>query len=124
MAARDAPQEGLSVAMLDVYGVDCPVPPAVWRRFAGGSPADEVDLILELRERGSGPQLASQLLRLLRHPGRDPDVITVSSFLVVSVTISELLIGVLPLDELATLDGEGGRALQHSAARRARRPRG
>ncbi len=108
MAARDAPQEGLSVAMLDVYGVDCPVPPAVWRRFAGGSLADEVDLILELRERGSGPQLASQLLRLLRHPGRDPDVITVSSFLVVSVTISELLIGVLPLTSWQPLMEKAG----------------
>ena len=94
--------------MLDVYGVDSPVPPAVWRRFAGGSPADEVDLILELRERGSGPQLASQLLRLLRHPGRDPDVITVSSFLVVSVTISELLIGVLPLTSWQPLMEKAG----------------
>lgn len=87
--------DGLTVAMLEVYGVDCPVPPAVWRRFTG--PNEEVDLILELRQRASAPAVARALLSLLGQPNRPPDVMTVSNFVVVSVTISDLVAGVLPL---------------------------
>ena len=97
--------DGLTDATLDVYGTDCPVPPAVWRRFT--DPAQEVDLILELRGRASPPAVARALINLLR-PERQPDVITVSSFVVVSVTLSELVACILPLTSWQPLMQKAG----------------
>ncbi len=93
MAAHDASRDRLTPEMLDVYGADCPVPPAVWRRFTTDDA--DVDVILELRDKASAPVLARNLLNLMRD--RQPDMMIVSSFLVVSVTMSELVSGVLSL---------------------------
>jgi hypothetical protein len=93
MAAHDASRDRLTLEMLDVYGADCPVPPAVWRRFTTEN--EDIDLILELRDTASAPIVARNLLNLMRD--RQPDMMIVSSFLVVSVTISELVAGVLAL---------------------------
>ena len=93
MAARAASRDQLTLEMLEVYGADCPVPPAVWRRFTTDDA--DVDVILELRDKASAPVLARNLLNLMRD--RQPDMMIVSSFLVVSVTMSELVSGVLSL---------------------------
>ena len=94
MAARKTARDGLPAAVLEHYGADCPVPPAVWRHF--GDADDEVSLILELRDRASAPTVARQLRQAWLTPSREPRIKSVSSFLVVSVTISDAVVGLLP----------------------------
>jgi serine protease AprX len=102
-----APADGVSLLTLEVYGIDCPVPPAVWRQFT--SPAQEVDLILETRQRASAPMVARALLSILSQEGSTPDVMTVSDFVVISVTVTELVAGVLPLTGWQPLVEKAGR---------------
>ena len=119
MAAHDASRDRLTLEMLDVYGADCPVPPAVWRRFTTDDA--DVDLILELREKASAPVLARNLLNLMRD--RQPDMMIVSSFLVVSVTMSELVSGVLSLTSWQRLMQKVGTLSRARPRGRARGPR-
>lgn len=92
----DTDKEGvLTSAMLDTYGLDCPVAPAVWRKFT--SPTTQVDLIVELDATAGPAVVAFTINRWLQDQGRPADVMMVTPFVVVSVDVAGLVSVLVPL---------------------------
>jgi subtilisin family serine protease len=85
----------LTPAMLEAYGLDCPIAPAVWRKFVAADSL--VDLILEFHTFASPASVRVALLRALRRAGLPADVLVVSPFVAVEVDVRGLVSAVLPL---------------------------